>query len=441
MMKENKIPQEMVEFQPDALELKNERLPFAIRFCVWMPFIVMLAAIIWASLAEVDVIVEAPGKLVSRTPNITIKPLERTVIKKINVKVGDVVKPDQILITFDPTIHQAENERLEREVATLTAQFNRLYAEFTDKEYKIEDKNQDDQRWQHAIYLQRRSYYKERMNYFKQEIERCKAQQETTRESHKTQTGRLKAIKQIEDIIADLQKKRVASIKEELEISISRMQMEVEVDRLRNNLKELEHEEQSVIASRNSFMEEWRKAISEEMVKVRRELTSTLMEYQKQRQLATYVYLRAPCEAVVHEIASFSEGSAVREAEALVTLVPIDAGIELEAEIAPKDIGRIHKGAQARIKLNSFPFQKHGTLEGEVVDISEDTLQKQEQGGNRAYYRAKMTVSGKLKNITEKFRLIPGMETQCEIKVGRRRVIEYIIHPLIKSLDEAIREP
>ena len=99
MMKEDKIPQEMVEFQPDALELKNERLPFAIRFCVWMPFIVMLAAIIWASLAEVDVIVEAPGKLVSRTPNITIKPLERTVIKKINVKVGDVVKPDQILIT------------------------------------------------------------------------------------------------------------------------------------------------------------------------------------------------------------------------------------------------------------------------------------------------------------------------------------------------------
>lgn len=166
----------------------------------------MLAAIIWASLAEVDVIVEAPGKLVSRTPNITIKPLERTVIKKINVKVGDVVKPDQILITFDPTIHQAENERLEREVATLTAQFNRLYAEFTDKEYKIGDKDQDDQRWQHAIYLQRRSYYKERMNYFKQEIERCKAQQETTRESHKTQTGRLKAIKQIEDIIADLQK-------------------------------------------------------------------------------------------------------------------------------------------------------------------------------------------------------------------------------------------
>ena len=160
-----------------------------------------------------------------------------------DVKVGDVVKPDQILITFDPTIHQAENERLEREVATLTAQFNRLYAEFTDKEYKIEDKDQDDQRWQHAIYLQRRSYYKERMNYFKQEIERCKAQQETTRESHKTQTGRLKAIKQIEDIIADLQKKRVASIKEELEISISRMQMEVEVDRLRNNLKELEHED------------------------------------------------------------------------------------------------------------------------------------------------------------------------------------------------------
>ncbi len=439
-MKQN-TPKEIIEFQPDALEIKNERLPFLIRLCVWMPFFLLIAAIVWASLAEIDIIVEATGKLVPCAPNITIKPLETTVIKKINVKVGDIVKADQILMTFDPTIHQAENERLSKEVSTLSAQFDRLYAEFTNKPYQTDRNSSEDQIWQKAIYDQRKSYYQEKMNYYNQEIARCRAQQTSSRESFKTQTERLKAVQQIEDIIAGLQKKKVTALKEVLEISISRMQMEVEVDSLRNTIKEKEHEEQSVISSRNSFVEDWRKNISEEMVKVRRELSDTQKSLQKQKQLTSYVYLRSPCEAVVHEIAAFSEGSAVREAEALVTLVPLSAGIELEAEIAPKDIGKIGKGDSVRIKLNSFPFQKHGTLDGKLEDISEDTLQRQEQGGTKTYYRARISVSGKLENTSKKFRLIPGMETQCEIKVGRRRVIEYVIHPLIKSLDEAIREP
>ena len=146
---------------------------------------------------------------------------------------------------------------------------------------------------------------------------------------------------------------------------------------------------------------------------------------------------------MVHEIASFPVGSAVREAEALITLVPLDSEIELEAEIRPQDIGKVHIGSEVRVKLNSFPFQKHGTLDGVVRTISEDSFEKQqgEPGSARTYYRARITLSGHLRNVKEDFRLIPGMECQAEIKVGERRIIEYLIHPLIKSLDESMREP
>ena len=151
--------------------------------------------------------------------------------------------------------------------------------------------------------------------------------------------------------------------------------------------------------------------------------------------------IKAPCNAVVHEIASFSPGSAVREAEALITLVPLDGELELEAEISPENIGKVNIGAPVRVKLTAYPFQKHGTLTGTVRNISEDTLEKQEGGQSIKYYRARITVSGQLRNVKKDFRLIPGMEVQSEIKCDRRRIIEYVLYPLIKAFDETAKEP
>ena len=148
---------------------------------------------------------------------------------------------------------------------------------------------------------------------------------------------------------------------------------------------------------------------------------------------------------MVHEIAPLSVGSAAREGETVMTLIPLDGNLEVEAEIRPQDISRIKRGDTARIKLDAYPFQKYGTMDGILRIISQDTLIRQEQPTidrpNQTYYRARITVSGKLHKTPKNFRLIPGMIAQVEIKVGRRRVIEYVVHPLIKMFDEAAREP
>ena len=209
-----------------------------------------------------------------------------------------------------------------------------------------------------------------------------------------------------------------------------------------NALLELQHKMGTTKAEQNSFVQEWRNKISEDMVSVDRNLTSVKKEYDKVARLIEYVYLRAPCESVVHEIASFSPGSAVQEAEALITLIPLNGEIELECKIRPQDIGKIKVGSKSRIKLSAYPFQKYGTLDGTVRTISENTFQEQSNALEAgAYYRTRVTVSGKLNTKAKDFRLIPGMEAQCEIKCDRRRVIEYVLYPLIKALDEAGREP
>ena len=147
------MPEQIIESQPDALEIRNQALPRYIRFCVWFPFITVCIAVVWACLARTDVIVQGGGKLVTNRPTIVMKPLERSVIKEIHVRIGDMVKTGQVLITFDPEINKAEADRLKNEIVALEAQLSRLQAEFQNKSYTG---NQEQfSRWQLAIYNQR----------------------------------------------------------------------------------------------------------------------------------------------------------------------------------------------------------------------------------------------------------------------------------------------
>ncbi len=438
------IPAAAVEYQPDALEIANSRLPVWARYSVVFSLIFLIGALVWATLGKVDVIVQGTGKIVSDKQTIVMKPLELTVIKEINVKIGDIVKPNQILITFDPTINIAEAERLQLEVESLSAQFARLQAEFNGTNYQAASKSRFPG-LQEAIYKQRQEYFREKLRYYDEALKQLDASRKSKEDSLAKQRERLVEIRSLETSFDQMFQKKVTTLKEYVELKLSRMQMEATVDELENSLLELVHQRESTLSARNSFIEEWRNTLSEKLVETERELASNQRQYEKNALRVSSLYLRAPCEAVVHEIAAFSAGSAVREAEALITLIPIDGHAELEAEIRPQDIAKVRVGSEVRIKLTAYPFQKYDTLHGVVRNISEDTFTQQGKaadiGQSQTYYRALITVSGKLRGQDEKFRLIPGMEATAEIKAGRRRIIEYLIYPLIKALDETAREP
>ena len=468
MKREKEVPAKIVEFQSDALELKDQKLPFLIRCCVWIPFLVLACAIGWACWAEVDVVIQANGRLVTDKQTIVMKPLERSVIKEVHVKIGDVVKKDQILFTFDPTFNQAEAARLENEQVMLNAELARLDAEAEGKEYTANSSQHE--REQFAIFRQNSDYYQAKMNYFAEANNRVEATVKSRKDTLRKQEERLAEFQKLEASQKKLFENTTNVLRDLIEITVSRMEIEANIDILKNELQELAHRTASLDEEKEAFKQEWMKGISEKRVEVRRKLTTieneekafvqewmkgisekrvetrrrltaVLKDYDKVKQLLEYVELRAPCDAVVHEIATFSPGSAVQEAEALITRVPLDGTTEIECEIRPQDIGKVQVGSNARIKISAYPFQKHGTLDGQVRMISENTHQKTEGALTTTYYRGRMSVNGELKNIPENFRLIPGMEVQCEIKCDKRRVIEYVLYPLIKGLDEAIREP
>jgi hemolysin D len=196
-------------------------------------------------------------------------------------------------------------------------------------------------------------------------------------------------------------------------------------------------------AERNAYIEEWRQKTAEELVAARRELDQAVRDLEKATRRNALVVLAAPADAVVLEVAERSVGSVLKEAEPLFTLVPLDVPLEAEVMVEGKDIGYIAAGNEVRVKLDTLPFQKHGTLDGKLRTVSENTFSDKDKEKTRdAYYRARVELATTtLKNVPPGFRLIPGMTTTAEVKAGDRSVLSYFLYPLVRGLDESIREP
>ena len=432
---------DVTDFLPDALSIRHERLPrWASSSVLWLAA-VFLIALLWAWAGKVEVIVSAGGRLVSDHPTIVMKPLERTVIKRVHVAVGDRVKAGDVLVTFDPVFSRADIERLASDVRIYEAQFERLQAEFEGRDYGILPAVSEEAHWQASLFRDRQSFYRDRMEYFSKEILRIDQTRRSLEDNLAVQKNRLKGYLEIEGMVRNAMKMQAASLRILREAELTRMQLEADISDKENQVLMLGSERQARIAERDVFRAEWKIRTSEEMVKTREALINARKEHDKALQMASYVELRAPEEAVVHDVAALSIGSAVREAETLITLVPLGGKLEVEAEIRSDDVGKVRVGDAVRVKVSAFPFQKYGTLDGRVRVISEDSFSRQpEEGkGGGAFYRARIELTSGEGHLQG--RLIPGMETQSEIRVGERRIIEYLIHPIIKSLDEAIREP
>ncbi len=455
----NATLKEAEEFQPDAIMLEAQKPPFPLHMVWFLVIGLLLLMIVWACFAKVDKIVTADGKLVTTRPPITMKPYERTVIKTVNIRQGQRVKAGQVLFTFDTVLTNADYTKLLEQRQSYRAQQTRLQAELGDyKSRQIFGSNPNpDEIAQNGIYLARMKYYQEKLRSYQESLTRYEKTLAALKESMKRYEERKDALGRIEKMMRGLHEKKVVSLKDLLNTQIQFIEMGIQIDQQNVQIVENTQQIRSIDAEREAFIKDWFRQIMEEKVNVERELISLEKDLPKASRLNALQELRSPCDAVVHEIAPFQEGSAVREAEALVTLIPLDVPLEAEVDIPAKDIGWVKLNDTARLKFDAFPFQQCGTLDGTITYISQDAFTKgvtsQEQteraddGGEPSpaakgtTYQARLKLSGSLTGRAAKARLLPGMRLKAEIKVGRRTVINYLLNPFVKALEESVREP
>ncbi|RZN33426.1 HlyD family type I secretion periplasmic adaptor subunit [Bradyrhizobium sp. Leo121] len=436
----------VTEFQSDAIEVEHRSPPRIARVTLYCVLALILTAIGWAAGSQVDMIVTAQGKLVTTRPNIVVQPLETSVIREIHVKPGDRVNRGDLLATLDPTFSQADLDQLSSKVGVFNAAIDRLKAELNGEEYVIGESANADQVLQRKMFLQRKAAYDAQVENYQAQIASARANLRTAQNEETVLLQRLETMKSIEVMRATLMDKEVGSKLNLLLSRDARLDVESNLARVRGNIADYTHRLDKAEADQKVYAEDFRKTAYQDLVETLAKRDSAAEDLKKAELRRQLIVLKAPADAIVLDIANRTVGSVAREAEPMFVLVPRDVPLRAEVNVEGKDVGQVSVGQPVRIKFDAFPFQKYGTAKGEVAVISQDSFppDPKAEGAHRPtapYYRVLVDLSDThLRLPAERAQFIPGMAVTAEMKVGRRTVMSYFLYPLLRGLDESIRE-
>ena len=432
-----------LEFQSEASRVDQQRPPALLRGTLYALILTIATAIGWASYAKVDRIVVAPGKLVTTAATIVVQPLEISQIRSLEVKVGETVHKGQALATLDPTFSEADVSQLRDRVASLAAEVERLECELDGRAYAPTAADRES-KLQAMIWRRTMEDYQAKLDSFDQDIRHVAAQITTRATDRNALALRLAVARDLESMREKLYAQKYDSRVNYLDAKSQRMEIERSMQLALNERLEFEQQLKGVQADKAAYVAEFRQKAGEELLQTRRDFDYAQKELDKAERRNAITVLASPADAIVLEVAERSIGSVVKEAEPLYTLVPLDSPLEAEVTVEGRDVGQVSAGEPVRLKLEAWPFQKYGTLSGQVRTVSEDSFMPDPQKGlqQTPYYKARVLVtSTKLRDVPAGFRLIPGMAVTAEIKAGQRTVLSYFLYPLLRGLDESIREP
>ena len=389
---------------------------------------------------------KAQGRLATPLSNIVVQPIETSIIRSIDVRVGQVVRKGERLATLDPTDADADQAQLRLKFDSLDTQVKRLEAELTGKAAPAESGQVSaDTQLQDKLAGERRANFAAQVTRLNENIAKTRASLDTNLRDQQVLGDRTKSLREVESMQERLVDQKFGAKVNLLDARNKRMEVERDYTLAKNQEPQIRRELAGMEAEKQAFVNGWRQKIMEDMLNLTRERDATAEQIKKGTLRRDKVVLTAPADAMVQDIAKLSQGSVAQAAEKMFTLVPLGTALDAEVQIDSLDVGHVKPGDVAHIKLDAFPFQKHGTLEAKVRTLSEDAFKRETtnmETGTDAYYVSRIDLgASRLKNMDPHARLLPGMTLTAEIVVGKRTVLSYLLWPLTKGLDEAIREP
>ena len=389
-------------------------------------FVVFFA---WAYLSEIDRVVTANAKAYPYAKLQTVEHFEGGRVDKILVQKGDKVEKGGLLITLSPIQTRGELTIQTDQVAELTVKQSRLLAEYeTTSSFEIDAAFES---LHPEIVAQERAIFRERVRQRKVEIESKVAEVDSAKAKLAAAQAGLRA--------SDEEFKTMKLLFEKgLEPELSFIRAEKSHAEA---ISSLETARQDVIRSQSAVdatLRDYQTKILQELSEVRSNLTAARQNIQVAADRADRSELRAPSSGIVNNVLVSTVGGTIKPGETVIEIVPEGSQIFIEANIMPADIGFIEIGQPALIKLTAYDYSVFGSLSGQVTVIAADTTT--EESGEQFYKVSVQPLTKYLDGKGRELQVIPGMEAQIDIVVGKRSVLDYLLSPLLRVSQESLRE-
>jgi adhesin transport system membrane fusion protein len=426
--------------------LENDRPPLG-----WLVVVVAIAifltlAVIWASLAEVDELSRAPGRVIPSGKTQVIQSAEPGVVTEILVRAGEQVKRGQQLIRLDDTTTSSSAGEVEARVRALRAQVARLEVEYEGGGAPVflcpaEVEEAAPQVCQNEANLmqvraqalaQGKEVLLQRVEQRRRELAENASNQERLARSGELAQENLALLEPLAEKGLIAQTELIAAQREVNELTGQIAAAEEAAARLRAALSEAELQVQQADL-------QFRQDALSEMTLRLAELASAEEVLRGAADRVSRTDIRSPVDGIVNNLDINTIGAVVAAGTRLLDVVPVSDVLLVEARLKPSDVAFVVPGQKANIKLTAYDFSVFGGLTGVVQNVSADSIvdpQTQE-----TYYLVLVKAdTATLKYRDEELPILPGMVTDVEILTGKKTVLQYLLKPINKARDEAFRE-
>jgi hemolysin D len=444
----------VLEFLSPSAAMVEMPIPRLARALIWVVGSMLAAWVAALGLIQIDRVITAAGRVVSKAPTIIVQPLDTAIVRSIEVREGQEVRSGDLLARLDPTFAAADVDALQARVASFQAEVSRLQAELEERPFEYS--SPDPQlRLQAAIYAQRSSERAAKLESYRQKIDSLKS---TVLRSSGDVTAfgeRLEVAKSVEAMRRKLEDMQAGSRLNTLIATDNRIETERNLSTTAKNNEIANADLAAMVAERDAYIQDWRAKTAQALSDASRQLSDAEESLKKAVLHRQLLELRADRDAVVLTVAKVSAGAVLQGGEQLITMVPTEAPLEIEANVSGRDSGFITIGDPAVIKFDTFQFSQYGMAAGTVRSISPDSFTASDQQVGRTvgavpvpsnsvtpFYRSRIAIDAVgLHNVPANFRLAPGMPVTVDIKTGRHTILAYLLGRVLSVASEGMREP
>jgi len=427
-----------IAFQNDIDQLLAEPPPVGLRLWPMIAALFLAALVAAGALSRVDVVIVAPGRLMADSPPLVLKPVSGAILQELLVRPGDVVAAGDLLARLDPTLPAADRAALEAERAALAAEIARIEAELAQTVLQDDSPDgrmqQDVQKGRAALDLVQRESMAAQVSGIEAGLAAEAAQGQGL-------ADRLAVAREIEAMRSELALRNSGTHLAVLEARVLRLDAEAQERAHLARLADLSQRLASARAGFDAFGLDQRRQLLEALAKARPRLAIVQENLAKARLLSAQSELRAPRPGVVLSVAASGPGSLMGTGDAVVTLVPGDVPLIAEIGLRSADVGSVATGDLVALKIDAFPWRRHGTLRGELADVGHASVTP--PGAVAALHASHIRIEAgaALANLPPGIELLPGMTLSAEIRTGTRSILDYFLEPLLRGLKESLREP
>jgi adhesin transport system membrane fusion protein len=421
----------------------EEQTPFKSRLLLWSIILFFVLILSWAYVAEIDEIARGEGKVIPSQQLQVIQNLEGGIVSELMVTEGQLVNKGDVLVKIDDTQFKSSFQETKLRYLELQARAARLTAESQGHNsmalpYDLSEDGLSFVQQERGLFLKRQNQLNAQQATISKQISQTRAELAQVKAERKQTSRSLRLAEKELNILIPLTKSGAVSEVEIIRAEKEVVRLETQISSLNLSIPVLQAQIEELESKLSEIALKHQSEAYAELAEVTAELSRLSQSEDALEDKVTRTAVRSPVKGTVKQIMVNTVGGVLQPGMDILSIVPIEDSLLIEAKVRPSDIARIYPGQRAIVKFTAYDFAIYGGLQGNVVHISADSITNEK---DESYYLVRVkTEKSFLGEDSQELPIIPGMTANVDILTGKKTIMDYLLKPIFKAKERALTE-